>query len=84
MGGEKPKRPISGYFRYVAEIREQTRADNMDIPYVDVTRLFGAKWTALTDDEKDVYNNHYRDELEPYKEVNPNHKPKIYHQQGSP
>lgn len=84
MGGEKPKRPISGYFRYVAEIREDTRNANLDIPYPEVTKMFGAKWNAMPEDEKDVYNKRYRDEVEPYKEVNPSPKPKIYHHQGSP
>lgn len=64
---EKPKRPISGYFRYLESIGEQVILENPEMPYADRTNLMGTMWAELTDDAWDTWNAEYRAALEPYK-----------------
>lgn len=64
---EKPKRPISGYFRYLETIRDQVELENPDMPYADRTNLMGTMWAELRDEDREDWNAEYRAALEPYK-----------------
>jgi len=81
MSGDKPKRPLSGYFRYLATIRATVKEENPDMAYTDQVKVCGTMWLELPQEEKDAFNKKYEEELQPYKdklsaweEKNPDHK----------
>ena len=51
----KPKQGLSAYIIFTSEIREQTKKENPDLPMTDLSKVMGAKWKALTDEEKAPY-----------------------------
>lgn len=50
-----PKRPMSSYFFFIGEKREDVKRDNPGISITETTKLLGEKWKALTADEKSPY-----------------------------
>jgi hypothetical protein len=51
----KPKQGLSAYIIFTSDIREQTKKENPDLPMTDLSKVMGAKWKALTDEEKAPY-----------------------------
>jgi len=51
----KPKQGLSAYIIFTSDIREQTKKENPDLPMTDLSKVMGAKWMALTDEEKAPY-----------------------------
>ena len=51
----KPKQGLSAYIIFTSEIREQTKKENPDLPMTDLSKVMGAKWKDLTDEEKAPY-----------------------------
>jgi hypothetical protein len=51
----KPKQGLSAYIIFTSEIREQTKKENPDFPMTELSKVMGAKWKALTVDEKAPY-----------------------------
>jgi len=60
----KPKRPLSGYFRFVAEFRKA----NSQLKLMEVTKAAGAKWMVLGAAKKKKYIDAAALEIAKYKE----------------
>lgn len=50
-----PKKPATAFFCFTAKFRPQYKAENPTFSVTDLGRLFGEKWRALTDAEKEEY-----------------------------
>lgn len=71
-----PHAPLNGYVRFLARHRERVREANPDTSFPDVTKLLAAEWTAMPQEEKQVYldeaekdKERYQRELEEYKQT---------------
>merc|ERR1719425_177545 len=65
----KPKRPLSGFFRFVTKFRK----DHSELKVTEVTKAAGAEWKLLSKAEKKKYvdaaakdNVKYQKDLEKY------------------
>lgn len=61
----KPKRPASGYMRFMAKERPKIVADGFE-GIGDIGKEAGRRWGALSDAKKDKFQQAYRDEMEDY------------------
>jgi len=52
-----PKRPMTAYFYFAADIRPQLKEDHPDLKVTDLAKLTGQKWKTLSDDEKQLFND---------------------------
>jgi len=59
-----PKKPLSGYMRFVAEKRQEFATTHPDLKITEISSKAGELWKAMIDSEKDVYNAEYRKEKE--------------------
>jgi len=50
-----PKRPISAYFLYAADVREEFKTKNPDLKMTALTKLIAAQWKKEDDDTKEPY-----------------------------
>lgn len=50
-----PKRNLSSYMLYSQAVRPETVATHPDLKAVDIAKLIGEKWNALTDKEKQPF-----------------------------
>ena len=53
----QPKRPAIPYHFFQKEIRPRVKEANPTLPAADITKLIGAKWKALSDNERRRYQN---------------------------
>ena len=51
----KPKQGLSAYIMFTSDIREQTKKENPDKPMTELSKIMGAKWKALTEEQKAPY-----------------------------
>ena len=51
-----PKRPLTGYFRFISKIRKSVEKET-GLNGIHVTKHLSAKWNALNDTEKEKYNS---------------------------
>ena len=51
----KPKQGLSAYIMFTSDIREQTKKENPDKPMTELSKVMGAKWKALTEEQKAPY-----------------------------
>lgn len=51
-----PKKALSNYILFCGENREAVKAENPNLEAKEVTRELGARWRALSDEEKAVYS----------------------------
>ena len=51
----KPKRPLTAYFVFMAEMRPKIKAEHPDWDVKQLASEAGARWRALSQDEKDAY-----------------------------
>lgn len=63
-----PKRPLTGYMRYIQTIRAEVEAET-GLNGIKVTPHLSARWNALTDEEKDTYNKDFAKEMAKHKKV---------------
>eukprot|EP00563_Minutocellus_polymorphus_P004729 CAMPEP_0181037506 /NCGR_PEP_ID=MMETSP1070-20121207/9439_1 /TAXON_ID=265543 /ORGANISM="Minutocellus polymorphus, Strain NH13" /LENGTH=75 /DNA_ID=CAMNT_0023115229 /DNA_START=129 /DNA_END=356 /DNA_ORIENTATION=+ len=52
---DKPKKPLTGYMKFVKEMRPTVLEEKPDLTFGEVGKELGARWRALTDDEKAAY-----------------------------
>ena len=50
-----PKAPLTGYVRFLNEHREKFREEHPEMPFHEVTKVLGQKWTSMTQEEKQQY-----------------------------
>jgi hypothetical protein len=51
----KPKKTLSGYFKFAAEHRAQVMQENKGIKFGDIGKKLGKMWKALSDEAKKSY-----------------------------
>lgn len=54
--GNLPRRPLTGYVRFLAEKREELTKQNPNLSFAEITKILGAEWSCLPSEEKKVYN----------------------------
>ena len=71
-----PKRPLSTYMIFSAEMRAKVKEENPDFSITDVAKELGVRWKAVTGDEKEKYEElakkdkeRYEREMEEYKKT---------------
>jgi len=52
-----PKRPLTAYMFYNQDNRSQLKEKNPELSFGELGKLIGQKYKALTDEEKEKYNN---------------------------
>jgi len=64
----QPKKPLTAYFRYLADVRTTTKEANPDLKAKELTKLIGKKWRELPAEEKTVYEEPAKAALEKWRE----------------
>ena len=71
-----PKRPLSTYMIFSAEMRAKVKEENPDFSITDVAKELGVRWKSIADDEKVKYEElakkdkeRYEKEMEEYKKT---------------
>jgi hypothetical protein len=49
-----PKRNLTSYIFFVQEVRERIAQENPTLTAIDIARILGDRWNALSDKEKQV------------------------------
>merc|ERR1712096_197284 len=62
----KPKRPLTGYMRYINTIRKEVVAET-GLNGIKVTPHLSARWNALNEEEKDSFNQQFAKEMVKHK-----------------
>lgn len=70
----KPKRPLSAYFKWANENRDRVQKEMASAKLSEVTKALGDMWRELPDEEKESRNEEYRKEMDVYKEKNAAYK----------
>ena len=52
---EKPKRNLSGYLIFSNSLREELSEKNPDLKITEISKLIGARWGGMSEEEKAVY-----------------------------
>merc|ERR1712244_189611 len=47
-----PKRPLSAYFFYLKDVREETKENNPDLKMVQITKLIAEQWAKMSKRDK--------------------------------
>ena len=68
---DKPKRPLSGFLRYLADVREEITEKYKDVEdrkkvNAQISKDAGEMWNALSDKEKEPYEIAYKKEKEAF------------------
>lgn len=65
---EPPKKPLSTFFRYLADVRDQYKKKNPDLSGREITRLLGVEWGKLPEAQTKKYEVAYQKDKEKYEE----------------
>ncbi|KAF4519584.1 hypothetical protein B566_EDAN003751 [Ephemera danica] len=63
---EKPKRPMTPYFRYMADVRPTIMKNNPDAKITDIAKVIGSQWEKLNPANKQQLSVAYQKEKEVY------------------
>src|SRR3989338_11067365 len=76
-----PRRPLSEYFYFAADVREQLKFENPNAGSPEIATLIGEKWKTLNCDARSKYvvlaaeaKKQYEQDIRAYKEKNCKHK----------
>ena len=61
-----PKRGLSAYMYYTADVRPKFKEENPDAKMTDLTKLMGAKWKTLSDEDKAPYEEKAKEDKARY------------------
>lgn len=61
-----PKAPLTGYVRFLNERREKFREEHPEMPFHEITKALGQKWSGMTQEEKQQYLDQADKEKERY------------------
>jgi len=61
-----PKRPLTGYMRYINTIRAEVEAET-GLNGIKVTPFLAQRWNELSEEEKEQYNKTFRKEMKKHK-----------------
>jgi hypothetical protein len=62
-----PKRPLTGFFRFAQSIRAQVQAET-GLKGIAVTPVLTQRWKELSEEEKNVYNSQFHEEMVQWKQ----------------
>merc|ERR1711924_54968 len=62
----RPKRAMPAFMFYSIENRSGMKSANPDLGIGEVSKLLGANWRTMTDDEKEADKERYKKEMETY------------------
>lgn len=63
-----PKRPLSGYMRFIGTIRKEVVAET-GLTGIKVTPILSKRWKALTEEERQTFNAQFKVEMQEHKKV---------------
>lgn len=63
---ERPKKPLTAYFRFLLEYRGKVLKENPGIKITEVTKTASEAWRELDEAKKADYEQQHRDELDRY------------------
>jgi hypothetical protein len=63
-----PKRPLSGYMRFIGTIRKQV-VEETGLKGIKVTPILSKKWKELTEEERQAFNAQFKVEMQEHKKV---------------
>ena len=76
----KPKKPMTSYFRFASRNRQDIKENNPDMSHIELTRELSRVWkNDLSEEEKNIYTQEYKLEMIDY-----NEKMKLYEQSEQP
>jgi len=61
-----PKRPLTGFFRFAQSIRKYVEAET-GLKGIKVTPMLAQRWRQLSEEEKNVYNSEFKEEMAEWK-----------------
>ena len=64
---KKPKKPMSSFFRYLADCRCENEKKGCPIDKKDILAIAGERWKNMSDEEKKTYCDKAREANEVYK-----------------
>jgi len=65
----KPKRPLTGFFRFLNEVRPEVSKSNPNMKLTELSKAIGEKWDSLDPTTKDKYNQDFKNELDKYNQA---------------
>ncbi|XP_046405972.1 transcription factor A, mitochondrial-like isoform X2 [Ischnura elegans] len=66
---EKPKKPLTPYFRFMAEMRPELKKSHPDCKVTELVRLLADKWEKFPQETKQKYLEDYKKDLLAYSNV---------------
>jgi len=63
---QKPKKPLSPYFRFMVKVRPDLAQQHPELKFKDLIKLIGQKWTKLDEASKEHYSSAFQAEMGPY------------------
>ncbi|XP_046407738.1 transcription factor A, mitochondrial-like isoform X2 [Ischnura elegans] len=60
---EKPKKPLSPYFRFMAEMRPDLKKSHPDCKVTELAKFLGDKWEKFPQETKQRYLENYRKDM---------------------
>ncbi|XP_017782568.1 PREDICTED: transcription factor A, mitochondrial [Nicrophorus vespilloides] len=63
---EKPKRPLTPYFRFMRDCREEYMRKNPDMKNTELTKVLALDWMNVHETIKEKYSDEYKSELDNY------------------
>ncbi|KAI8079411.1 high mobility group box domain-containing protein [Thamnidium elegans] len=61
-----PKLPTSNFFLFTNSIREEVEKANPDATFAEKSKIYGARWQRLSDEERKPFNERAKEEREKY------------------
>lgn len=62
-----PKRPLSGYFKFLGDVRADLQKENPEMSHKERTKLAGVKWGQLSQEEQTKYKDGYKEAMAEWK-----------------
>jgi len=59
----KPKKPLTPYFRFIGQVRQQVKMENPDLKVTDLMKKVAEKWDKLDEENKNSYILAYKKEM---------------------
>lgn len=57
---EKPKKPLTPFFRFLKEIQPELKANNPTVPQKDIIKLTGEQWAKVDPNKKKILEAEYK------------------------
>lgn len=78
---EKPKKPLTAYFIYLSEHRQEVVKKNPNLKMTEIIKHLGIKWRNIDESEKEKYSKDYKAQLSEYHNKLEEYKKKLTDEQ---